>query len=327
MMRECLSVLAVLFMGVTAATLPGARAEQPPVTEPGAEQLRWDLSQPEFNPPSCPAWAKVQTPAWVERYKGKNGAPEPYHSQKRPMGSSTEGIDRYQANQFVNHLPQTAEFIYTQYTPLEAGYMRGTLPMYEKIVAQYTTEDMTDTEKALALLHNAMPDRFRHPSMPPLGKKVAADRNLMDEELLATGSGWCNEQARVFIRLCQVAGMQGRMIHLFGQNHTIAEFYADGQWVMADASNMFVARDTNGKLLSAAECHDGAAGQRAYALAKKARLMEMRNTPPKELGISPDETEKYQNSWERFDAEKLAERDDLHFGVINYPLPVSTWSE
>ncbi len=71
----------------------------------------------------------------------------------------------------------------------------------------------------------------------------------------------------------------------------------------------------------------GAAGQRAYALAKKARLMEMRNTPPEQLGISPGETKKYHNSWERFDAEKLAERDDLHFGVINYPLPASTGAE
>src|SRR6185369_9136064 len=102
---------------------------------------------------------------------------------------------------------------------------------------------------------NAMPQFFRHPKMPPRASSVRADRNLDDEALLASGCGWCNEQTRVFVRLCQVAGIPARIVHLFGQNHTVAEFHADGRWALADATNIFVvpAREGTERLLSAAQ--------------------------------------------------------------------------
>jgi len=114
----------------------------------------------------------------------------------------------------------------------------------------------------MALLTRAMPALLRHPGIPPLGRPVPPDRNLDDEALLESGSGWCNEQARVFIRLCQVMGIPARMIHLFGQNHTIAEFYAEDRWIMADTSYFFAVPGKDGTWLSAAACHDRGEGQR-----------------------------------------------------------------
>ncbi|MHB0937891.1 MAG: transglutaminase domain-containing protein [Armatimonadota bacterium] len=285
--------------------------------------LKWDLSQPEYDPPTCPSWARVAVPEWVRPFQGKNGMPEPWHSKKGSVcGGNVEGIDRYQANLFVVYRPETAKYLYAEYTPKQAGYVRGTLPGYEKVVEQYTTPKMRETEKALALLTQAMPAVFRHVGIPPLwGKHVPGTRNLMDEPLLASGGGWCNEQARVFIRLCQVAGLQGRMVHLFGQSHTIAEFYADGRWVLADASYLFVPRDERGKLLSVAACHDQGAGQRAYARSKQQRFKELAAMTAEQLNMSQDKLEAERKQWLAFDADALAKQKNLCFAVINYPVP------
>ncbi len=288
--------------------------------------IRWDLDQPAYDPPNCPAWVKVPVPANMRPYMGKNGLPAPWGNKKAPLATSVQGIDRYQANHFIVYRKETADFLYSDYTPTSVDYKAGLLPSYEAVVNKYTNDQMTDTEKALALLTQAMPNVFRHPTMPPIGQSVTADRNLADEALLKSGCGWCNEQARVFIRLCQVAGMQGRMIHLFGQNHTITEFYADGRWVLADASNFFVARDKEGNLLSAADCHDGGAGQLAYAKAKKKRLMELAAMSDEALNLPHGKAERFRAHCRSFDVEALANRDDLVFGVINYPLPSATTS-
>lgn len=326
-MRRNFSIM-VIFSAACALAASGGLAQQEgkalnqSTNASNAPELIWNLDDPQFNPSSCPDWARVQTPDWLDPYRGKNGTPEPYRSMQNPLGSASAGIDRYQGNQFVNYRPETAAYLYSEYTPTEAHYKAGSLPSYEALVAKYTNEGMSETEQMLALLTGAIPAEFPHSHMPPRGKKVPPNRNLMDEELLATGSGWCNEQARVLVRLCQVAGMQGRIIHLFGQSHTVAEIFADGRWVFVDATNIFVARGSDGQLLSASAVHDGGEGQRAYAEAKKQRLMQMHDMPAAELGVtSEEEMAKHQASWQAFDVEKIASSDELSFGVINYPLP------
>ena len=72
--------------------------------------------------------------------------------------------------------PETAKYLYTDYTPKDAGYVTGRLPGYERVVAQYTDPGMSDTDKALALLTHAMPAVFRHVGVPPLlGRRVRAE--------------------------------------------------------------------------------------------------------------------------------------------------------
>ena len=316
-----LAATLVLCMGMAPFCVKSAAGQAAPV--------KWDLTLPEYDPPTCPAWARVAVPDWVKPYQGKNGLPEPWHSMAGPTDlGHVAGIDRYQANLFVAYRPETAKYLYSDYTPVQAGYIPGTLPGYERVVAKYTTAKMSGTEKALALLTVAMPAVFRHPGMPPfLGHDVRPDRNLMDEALLASGGGWCNEQARVFIRLCQVAGLQGRMVHLFGQSHTISEFYADGRWVQADTSYLFVSRDEKGNLLSAAACHDRGAGQLAYARAKAQRLQQLAKMSARQLNIDPKDLKAERQELRAFDANALAKRTDLALGFINDPLPTAGATE
>ena len=226
----------------------------------------------------CPAWSKETVPVWVEPYLGKYGLPMPFPQQKNALGNCTAGVDMWQANHFVGYCPETAGYLYESYTPTTLQYRPGAFPLCEKVVAQYTAGLATDREKALALLTRAIPELIAHPSIPPYSPDVRSDRALSDDELLESGLGWCNEQARVFVRLCQIAGIPARLVFLFysdNDGHVIAEFYADGRWCMADSSWGCVFPGADGKLMSAAQCHADAASKHRVQEAYLARAREV----------------------------------------------------
>ena len=237
----------LLVIGVAGDSLSAVSAE-------GAAD--WDE---QIHAARCPAWAKDSLPAEMLPYLGKFGLPEPFPQRAGPLGKGVAGIDRWQANRFIVYRAETAKFLYGDYTPLRVEYRPGSLPSYERLVQEYTRGKTGQRDKALALLTRAMAERFPHPTMPPLGPHCRADRGLLDEELLKSGCGFCNEQARVFARLCQVAGIPARLVYLFYADqrtgHTICEIHVDGRWAMADASWFCVFPAADGHWLSAAECH------------------------------------------------------------------------
>jgi len=271
---------------------------------------------PETDPPETPAWARENLPSWVAPFVGKQGLPDPWPQKKGPLGSATSGIDRWQANHFIVYRPETAAYLYQQYTPTKVAYRRGSLPAYEKVVEKYARGDATDRQKAMALL-KSLADVCRHPTIPPLGPRVRADRGLLDEDLLKSGGGFCNEQARVFVRLCQVAGIPARMVFLFYADnrtgHVVAEFFADGRWSMADTSWLCVFPAEDGHLLSAAEIHADEAGRQRAIAAYRARWREMLAMSDEYLG----------GPGARTTLEKKLAAPDVPgcFGVLNYPLP------
>ena len=255
-------------------------------------------------PRETPTWAMVEVPDWVEPYLGRPGLGPPWTDKTGPLASGVAGIDRYHANHFVVYRPETADYLYSEYTPTTIDYPRGLLPSYENAVAPLLSEGGSQTELLERLMLGPVLELTPHPTVPPYGPRVPANRNLDDEALLASGSAWCNEQARVFTRMCQMAGIPARMIFLFfgnGKNgHTIAEAYADGQWIMADASWMVVFRDEAGTAMTAAECHNPANRERVQAIYRQRCEM---------LGLDDAN-------------DQAAYYGDLHtFGIMNYPLP------
>jgi hypothetical protein len=285
----------------------------------------------------CPAWARETVPAEVEPYLGRSGLPEPFHSQKELIGKEVTGLDLWQANHLVVYRKETARYLYSDYSPLSVHYKPGTLPAYEKIVAEHTAGLTNDRDKAVALLRMVPEKLVLHPGIVPMGPQTPKDRGLDDEALLASGRAWCNEQARVFIRLCQVAGIPARLIYLFysppPSGHVIAEFYADGRWSMADASYLCVFPAADGHLMSAAECHG--AGKMPAGEAYFRRLQQMTTYSDErmvgakflpqadaaERGKRVAECAANMRKEYRAQTPKALADQLWVFGVMNYPLP------
>jgi hypothetical protein len=294
-------------------------ASTPPTPPPAA--VVHDLAGEAYDPPDTPPGCRETVPPEIRPFLGKNGLGSPWGDKPGPLASGVKGIDRYQANHFVVYRPETAAYIYGGYTPTKVAPIPGALPEYEAAVGKYTAGCTTDTEKAVALLTKAMPALTKHPTMPPCGPRVSPGRGLDDGPLLSSGLAWCNEQARVFARLCEVAGIPARIVHLFFANkkegHTIAEFYADGRWAMADASWFTVFPAADGRLLSAAECHDRAEGQRAAGLAYRRRMEALVALPDGQLfPESPAKGAEFRAAMLAKTAQAWSDELDL-FGVMN----------
>lgn len=265
---------------------------------------------------AAPAWVKHDVPEQIKPYVGKRGLPAAWQ-QGPEFGDEAAGVDRWLSNNFIVYRKETAKFLYQDYTPLKVNYKKGTFPLLEKIVAKYTAGLKSDKDKAVALLTKAMPVLLRHPALPPY-KALAVDRNLNDEQLVESGEAWCGEQSRVFVRLCQVAGIPARMIALFyadnKNGHSIAEFYADGHWSMADSTYFVVFPAKDGHLMSVAEVHEKEEDARPYVKAAyAASFVEILKKSDAELGGASARPE-------------MAAREELVnnlglFAVVNYPLP------
>ena len=190
-----------------------------------------------------PAWAKEQLPDWVQPYVGRKGMLPAWNEKKGILATGVAGLDRWEASRFITYRPETAEYLYTQHAPLKSRYRIGTFPKLEQVVAEHTCRCRGDTDEAVALLTEAMAD-LRHPTVAPKGETVERNRDLDDQRLWESGSAWFNEQARVFVTMCRIAGIPARIIHVFyadtTTSHTVAEFYADGGWHMADVSYLVV---------------------------------------------------------------------------------------
>lgn len=287
----------------------------------------------------APEWATRDIiPAEYQKFLGKNGLPDPYPSFKEPIGLGTEGIDFWQANHFLAYRPETAKFIYALYTPTtRVPYEHGTLPAFERIVDERLNAIVSDRDKAIVLVREVLPDLIMHPAVPPMGPPCPPDRGLLDEPLLATGEGFCNEQARVFVRLCQVAGIPARLIFLFyadhNSGHVVAEFYAEGRWSLADGSYFLVFPAADGHLMSAAECHNEGRREAAQIYYRKTqrflalsdeqlvgrRFAGERDATKRKKAIDTTAAELRARLTAR--THQVITDEFWAFGVLNYPLP------
>jgi len=145
------------------------------------------------------------------------------------------GIDREQAHNMVRLCAETEDTLYSpEYSATRIRYKQGARPDLEKIVATFGGN--TPTEKAMAAMAWASKNVVHPHHVGP----TAPDRAMSEEELINSRCGYCNEQARVFIALCQVMEIPTRLCFVFHANevcgHTAAEAYLDGRWVFFDVT-------------------------------------------------------------------------------------------
>jgi len=162
------------------------------------------------------------------------------------------GIDREQAHSMVRLCPETEATLYgTGFSPRRIRYRAGTRPLLEPIAARLAGASPRESAQAVMAwtAHNVVHPHVTGP--------LAPDRALSEEELIESGLGWCNEQARVFIALCEVMEVPARVCFLFHANlrsgHTTAEALVDGRWAWFDVTFNLCVELADGRLAEARE--------------------------------------------------------------------------
>ena len=296
------------------------------------------LTAEELQAAQTPDWVKETIPEAFRPFLGKFGVLPPWIPKPGPLGKKVLGIDRWQGNHFIVCRPETESYLYGEYSPTRVVYKPGLLPAFERLAAAEAGHLRTAQEKAVAFVTRTLPAVLPHATVPPIGPYGRTDRALDDEALLASGCGFCNEQARLFIRLCQVSGIPARFVFLFysdyATGHTTAEFWTGATWAMVDVSWFTVFPGPDGTLMSAAECHGGPVNRGLMAEAYYERMRQIldlgdeaiagRAVPadtadrPAALRAKAGEMRAYVR--ERFDKACLA-KHLCQFGIENYPLP------
>jgi hypothetical protein len=123
---------------------------------------------------------------------------------------------------------RTAGYLYSDFTPLKTAYQRGSRPLLEGTVAEVLRPGMTARQKMLAIMRRCRDNRRRGLAKPGLFFGGS------EEELLKRGAEMCNEIARVFVCLCQVAGLPARTFSAHITGHMMGEVYTDGKWGWVD---------------------------------------------------------------------------------------------
>jgi len=123
---------------------------------------------------------------------------------------------------------KTVEYLYAEYTPLEIGYVGGARPMLEAVVSEHVRAGMSDREKALVLMRRVRDNQDAGLARPGLFCGGS------EEDLLKRGALMCNEVSRLYVCLCQIAGLPARLQCSHISGHMMTEVFTDGKWGWID---------------------------------------------------------------------------------------------
>jgi hypothetical protein len=180
------------------------------------------------------------------RYRGLDQFGKAYRilfeNDPHPAGS----VDRVLMASMLRLCDETAPFLYSRFTPNQIAYRAGERPLLDGIVSQFRTR-AHDPEQMVAAIS-------RYTST--LKESAPSELNALrfggtEEEILARGSDWCTDVARVACALYQVAGLPSRLAYLADlehaySGHTIVEVLRSDRWGAVDALTDVVYRWEDG---------------------------------------------------------------------------------
>lgn len=144
--------------------------------------------------------------------------------------------------------PQTVQYLYSEFTPLETRYLKGTRSELERVVAELSEGCGSDCEQALAFMRFCRDLYERDPR--DFDEYIYGGT---EEQLIEKGEGLCECLGRLMVALCEVAGIPGRiMMHDIG-GHITSEVYVEGVWAYIDPRCGIYCLDGDGRMLSAWE--------------------------------------------------------------------------
>lgn len=155
-------------------------------------------------------------------------------------------VDRVLVEQMVRLCPETARYLYEEYTPLDLRYVRGSRPELEAYVAAAASgRTQEEIVEGIARFTARLSKKVETESLDEM--RVGG----MEEEIVRRGSDWCTDVARVACVLCQVAGLPARIVCLCDteqaySGHVMIEAHRDGRWGAVDSSTAVIYRYPNG---------------------------------------------------------------------------------
>jgi len=143
-------------------------------------------------------------------------------------------VDQVLMENMVRLCTETADYLYSQYTPERSLYRRGERPELEYWIDRIFPAGNSDEERIAAIV------RFT----ARLQGKACQDLDSVqiggtEEEIIARGSDWCADVSRAGCALCQVAGYPARIVYLVDtekpySGHVIMEVFRTGVWGAVD---------------------------------------------------------------------------------------------
>jgi len=197
----------------------------------------------------------------IRKWQGRNvfDDPHPHILTVQCIKSVPPGtIDSEQLDEQIRCVPETEEYLYSDYTPERVEYASGSRSLLEAIAAGCTRGCKTDEERCLAIM-DWCHARLTNPahSGPPPG-------STEEEMIQGPFSLSCNLTSRVYCMLVQTLGIGCRIVFLYsslkelqGSEHTVTEVFLDGEWRMIDPRVGRCYRRSDGKIASSREIQAG----------------------------------------------------------------------
>ena len=203
-------------LAIPALVILWASAANPPLDESVSS---WEELQAYTGPQSA---QKIQGPMRQEMFRAV------YDAIQDEYGGTVDG----QIHEKVVLLtPQTADFLYTRFTPTEVSYQPGTRPVLESTVSEVTAGCSTDREKVLALL--------RYVRDLAIQTRTGPCRGGTEEALMKSRPRMCALQARLLAALTQVAGLPSRRVGHFIGGHAVNEVLFENKWAYIDIRGIY----------------------------------------------------------------------------------------
>lgn len=183
----------------------------------------------------------------VERFRGPAAFGPAYRYMMEHDTHAEGSVDRALMGQMVRLREETAEYLYGGAAPV-VEYRRGERRGLDEVVERETARAGTDEERVEAI---ARFTRRMHE-----GTAAAAVEEMIfggtEEEIIARGTDFCTDAARVGAALCQAAGVASRVVYLFDtgaaySGHAILEAWRDAAWGAVDALTGVVYRRSDGR--------------------------------------------------------------------------------
>lgn len=170
----------------------------------------------------------------LSKYKGTNQFGLAYKIMLENDPHVLGSIDRVLIENMVRLCLETAEYLYREYTPLQSFYERGMRPELEKHVKEAISgaKSIEESIEAIAQFTSNLQEKACQ-------ELEALQVGGTEEEIIARGSNWCSDVARVACALYQVAGLPSRIVYLADidkaySGHVIVEVYRNEIWGVVD---------------------------------------------------------------------------------------------